>query len=419
MATKPSNSTCPTVIDAELEDRISWLPGHIVDQILSHLPIRHAVTTSALSKIWRYKWTTIPNLVFDRQCVYAPSRRHDSLIVRHLFTIIIDHVLSLHSGPINKFVIFYQDVMSVTNFERWILYLTRNSIKELELEVWNVQPYELPWCLFSCQSFHCLKLYHCWINPPSAFKGFRNLKVLKLDDVTITRDAFENLISGCPLLEDLKLMYLGGFTQAIIHAPNLKIFEIYNCNGDLESIIFENTFQLTNVSIDLNFYMNFESNQSRLHGCSSHMLNFFSHLPHLQSLEIYSCFLKYLAAGVVPVKLPTSCINLTYLMLHIRYHNLKEISAVLCLVRSSPNLRKIELYEAEEEEEEEEEEEKKKGTALLARVSYCGKDVFSGPTIPLRVRHVRIVDISELVTKLNQFKRASRQVEVIYHGETK
>ncbi|CAI8605989.1 unnamed protein product [Vicia faba] len=373
MATKPSNSTCPTVIDAELEDRISWLPGHIVDQILSHLPIRHAVTTSALSKIWRYKWTTIPNLVFDRQCVYAPSRRHDSLIVRHLFTIIIDHVLSLHSGPINKFVIFYQDVMSVTNFERWILYLTRNSIKELELEVWNVQPYELPWCLFSCQSFHCLKLYHCWINPPSAFKGFRNLKVLKLDDVTITRDAFENLISGCPLLEDLKLMYLGGFTQAIIHAPNLKIFEIYNCNGDLESIIFENTFQLTN----------------------------------------------YLAAGVVPVKLPTSCINLTYLMLHIRYHNLKEISAVLCLVRSSPNLRKIELYEAEEEEEEEEEEEKKKGTALLARVSYCGKDVFSGPTIPLRVRHVRIVDISELVTKLNQFKRASRQVEVIYHGETK
>ncbi|KAL5071542.1 hypothetical protein RYX36_022429 [Vicia faba] len=107
--------------------------------------------------------------------------------------------------------------------------------------------------------------------------------------------------------------------------------------------------------------------------------------------------------------------------------------------------------ETEEEEEEEEEEEKKKGTALLARVSYCGKDVFSGPTIPLRVRHVRIVDISgtkseldlikflllyspllekmyvkpsinvkpELVTKLNQFKRASRQVEVIYHGETK
>lgn len=86
------------------------------------------------------------------------------------------------------------------------------------------------------------------------------------------------------------------------------------------------------------------------------------------------------------------------------------------------------------------------GTAVLAQVSCCRKDVFSGPTIPLGVRHVRIGGISgtkseldlikflllyspllmkmyvrpsinvkpELVTKLNQFRRASEQVEVIY-----
>ncbi|XP_058727080.1 F-box/FBD/LRR-repeat protein At1g13570-like [Vicia villosa] len=437
MATKPSKSARPTVIDAELEDRISWLPGHIIDQILSHLPIRHAVTTSALSKIWRYKWTTIPNLVFDRKCVSAPSRPSD-IVASELLTI-IDQVFSLHSGPINKFALFFRDVMSDTNFDRWILYLTRKSIKELELVVWNEQPYKLPCYLFSCQSLHLLELYHCWINPPSAFRGFRNLKILKLAGVTITQDAFENLISGCPLLEDLKLAFFDGFTQAIIHAPNLKIF--YLNGGKLESVIFENTFQLTKVTIVLDMYMNIESNQSRSDECSSKLLNFFSHLPHLQSLEIYSCFIKYLADGVVPVKLPKSCINLSYLSLCIDFNNLKEISAVLCLLRSSPNLQEIELYEMMEEE----------GSALLAQVSYCWEDIFIGPTIPLGARRVSIVDISgtkseldlikflllysplleqmyvspsihvkpELGTELNRFKRASRQVEVIYDGETK
>ncbi|XP_050888639.1 F-box/FBD/LRR-repeat protein At1g13570 [Lathyrus oleraceus] len=323
-ARKPSKSARPTVIDAEPEDRISCLPGLVIDQILSHLPIRHAVKTSALSKIWRYKWTTIPNLVFDRQCVSAASQQCPSQFASEFLTI-IDHVLSLHSGLINKFVLFYEDPNTATDFDSCILYLSGRSIKELELEIWIWQRYNLPCCLFSCQSLHRLTLCRCCINPPSSFK-----------------DTFEILISGCPLLEDLTLTWFYGFPQVIIHAPNLKVFDI--TGGELESIIFENTFQLAKVTVDLNKFLYFESNQSSSHGCSSNLLNFFSHLPHLQSLEIRCCFLKYLAAGVVPVKFPTSCINLNYLRLSIRFKHLKEISAVLCLLRSSPNLRKIELY---------------------------------------------------------------------------
>jgi hypothetical protein len=53
-----------TLIEAE-PDRISCLPGHLTDQILSFLPIKEAVRTSVLSSKWRKKWYTIPNLVFD------------------------------------------------------------------------------------------------------------------------------------------------------------------------------------------------------------------------------------------------------------------------------------------------------------------------------------------------------------------
>jgi len=53
--------------------------------------------------------------------------------------------------------------------------------------------------------------------------------------------------------------------------------------------------------------------------------------------------LQYLAAGVVPVKLPTPYIGLSYLSLTINFGNMKEISAALCLLKSSPNLRKVEI----------------------------------------------------------------------------
>lgn len=272
---------------------VSDLPGHVIDQILSCLPIREAVRTSVLSKMWKNKWYTLPNLVFDKQGV-ALER---SLVNRSKFVRIVDHVLLLHSGPINmfKFSEYYGiGEVLLSDFDRWILHLSGRSIKELVLEVMNAldgeeEYYKIPWCLFSCQSLHHLKLECCWLNPPGVFEGFRNLKSLDLNLVTMAQDAFENMISGCPLLEKLKLIEVDGFTQINIHAPNLKIFEVF---GEFEGISFDNTFQLVNVIIDLSLNLSPENNQSTLHGRSSNLLDFFDRRPHLQSLVIGRCFLK-------------------------------------------------------------------------------------------------------------------------------
>jgi len=53
--------------------------------------------------------------------------------------------------------------------------------------------------------------------------------------------------------------------------------------------------------------------------------------------------LQYLAAGVLPLKLPTPCINLSFLSLTINFDNMEEISAALCVFRSSPNLQKLKI----------------------------------------------------------------------------
>ncbi|XP_058724941.1 F-box/FBD/LRR-repeat protein At1g13570-like [Vicia villosa] len=439
MGRKHKKSTRPrqTVIDTVVTDRISCLPGHVIDQILSYLPIREAVRTSVLSKIWKNKWYTLPNLVFDKQGVALEG----SLVNKSKLVRIVDHVLLLHSGPINMFKFSQYDIIDeffFTDIDRWILHLIGRCVKELVLEIIDQEEeyYKIPWCLFSCQSLHHLKLQCCWLNPLGVFEGFRNLKSLDLSFVTMAQDAFENMISGCPLLEKLKLAEVDGLTQINIHALNLKIFEVF---GEFEGINFDNTFQLVTVIMNLRLNLSPENNQSTLHGRSSNLLDFFNRRPHLQSLVIGSCFLKYLAAGLLPRKLPTPCIGLTYLSLSINFDDLKEISAALCLLKSSPNLKKLEISARIEHH-----------TVPLTPVSvYDWDDTFSKPATPIPVRHVTIHRISgfqpeldfirflllyslvleklivkpivnvrpELVPELIRFKRASGDAEVIYQVE--
>ncbi|CAI8601765.1 unnamed protein product [Vicia faba] len=190
-------------------DRISCLPDQLIDKIISYLPIKETGGTSVLSRKWGKKWSTQPDLVFDKRSV-STLALEDLSIIRRKFLRMIDHVLLLHSGPINKFKLSnsgsnIMGVNSLADIHRWILHLTRSLCR--------------------------LKLYYCCLKP----------------------------------------------------------------------------------------LMTFESNQGILHGCSNNLLKLFDHQPHIERLVIGDYFLKYLAAGVVPVKLPTPCMNLTYLGLLINF----------------------------------------------------------------------------------------------------
>ncbi|XP_058724926.1 putative F-box/FBD/LRR-repeat protein At5g56810 isoform X2 [Vicia villosa] len=83
MERKETESTRPTVIDAET-DIISDLPVHMIGEILSYLSIREAVRTSVLSKRWRNNWHTLPNLVFDFQCLPAVASQHPIVFCKYL-----------------------------------------------------------------------------------------------------------------------------------------------------------------------------------------------------------------------------------------------------------------------------------------------------------------------------------------------
>ncbi|WJX16043.1 hypothetical protein P8452_06125 [Trifolium repens] len=262
--------------------------------------------------------------------------------------------------------------------DRWILHLTGRSIKEFVMDFYTDKQFDLPCRLFSFGSLRHLKLKWCWLEPPMTYESFRNLKSIDIKLVTVDQEAFENLISNCPLLEELKLaeVDLDGLGQINIRAPNLKLFQIV---GEFKGISFDNTFQLTTIVIHSWLDLNSESNQPKLHGRSSNLLEFFDHQPHIQSLDIGGYFLKYLAAGVLPVKLPTPCIHLSNLSLRINFYDLNQILAALCLLRSSPNLRKLELLA------------RRFRADTLTSPTYCWEDIFSEPVMAFRVQHVRIV----------------------------
>ncbi|GKF44505.1 hypothetical protein Tco_0131057, partial [Tanacetum coccineum] len=66
-------------------------------------------------------------------------------------------------------------------------------------------------------------------------------------------------------------------------------------------------------------------------------------VPLIEFLEIKGPYMKHLSAGGMPHKLPTSLVQLKCLSLGMCYDEEHEVSSALCLIRSSPNLVKIDL----------------------------------------------------------------------------
>lgn len=319
-------------------DKISELPGHIMDQILSRLPIKDAVRTSILSRKWRYKWSSVPQLVFDDQCTSTGGVPSLQPSPQENLVKIIDKVLLLHTGPIQKFELSHKGICASCDIDHWILHLCRVSVNEIILDIWQGQYYKIPTSLFKCQDLIHLELYRCLVKIPSTFEGFKILESLDLQVVELSPDELEALISRCPLLKHLTLRSLNGIEQINVEVGNLEWLEV---EGALQDVAFGVMNRLKSVRIDFsddigNKYGPGDANSTNLH-------KLFQNLPKIQSLEFENYSLKYLAIGNVPQTLPNELIHLKYLFSCIDFNSTEEILTVMCLIRSSPKLKHVDF----------------------------------------------------------------------------
>ncbi|KAK9945815.1 hypothetical protein M0R45_011312 [Rubus argutus] len=272
-------------------DRVSNLPSDVTEKILSHLPIRDAVRTSVLSSKWRYKSAMLPHLVFDCTCTPTANYTVEN---------IVDHVLLSHIGSIHKFKLAQGDL----------------SFRDID-------------------RFDTFKLRNCMLAPPSTFKGFKSLRSLAIEDVSLSQDVLESMISSSQL-ESLTLKNCNGFRHLKIDAPNLQALFFF---GVLEEIEILNTLNLVDGYICLQDVI-----LSRGPCTSSNVLKFFGNMPLIQRLSIRGDFTKYLATSALLEKLPKPCLHLQFLTISICFNDVEDILTILCLLGSSPALEEVEIW---------------------------------------------------------------------------
>ncbi|XP_050222036.1 F-box/FBD/LRR-repeat protein At1g13570-like [Mercurialis annua] len=306
-------------------DGISDLPSNVIDHILACLPLKDAVRTSTLSKKWKEKWYTVPQIIVDESFFHERSQRK--------LEGIISYILTRHEGKIETFSVSVEKVKDRYNMKLWIWRLSKKSIQELTLLIRRGRRNEVPSGLFSCQQLRKLNLRHFEVKPSHSFKGFQNLISLQLNKVNITTAVFEKLIASCPLLEQLTVRNLSCIDHLHINVPSLKYFSF---DGEFKSIVFKTP--LLEV-LSINFYrIGSENNQFDLR------FKFRGLPPAIKELYVRCQFQKFLAAGDTFTEVSTSYNHLKTLgITAFCFEKLDDISCLISLMESSLNLEILDI----------------------------------------------------------------------------
>ncbi|KAF7124799.1 hypothetical protein RHSIM_Rhsim12G0069300 [Rhododendron simsii] len=308
-------------------DIISNLPSNVTENILKGLPLRDAVRTSVLSSKWRYKWVSLPQLVFDGQFFL---KGWDNVKLKA----VVYQVLQIHQGPLIKFEFWYPPFESCLDMNNWIFVLLTKNIQDFTFYLLGGPRHEIPCHFYSFMQLRDLNLDNCVFKPPPTFKGFSRLVNLNFVNVTISSEICGLFISNCLQLERLRLHDCDNFDSLEINAPNLKYFELF---GIFESVYLENTPLLAEISVTLGSWI-----KQPLVETGIEWVKFFHSLPAIEDMHLDSSILESFDAGNVPERLPCTLNQLKVLVLSdVCYSNLDHVSWALCLLRSSPNLHKL------------------------------------------------------------------------------
>ncbi|XP_058091110.1 F-box/FBD/LRR-repeat protein At5g56420-like [Magnolia sinica] len=205
------------------------LPESVLLHILSFLPIKDAVTTSSLSKAWRYLWAHSPTLRFHQPLITPDPTAIDGWI----FSSFVHQVLHRHhqSNLQSLHIQFdYANQALAPHIDTWILIAARNNIRELHLDLsgdWRDDHnshnprYNLPLSFLRSVPISVLKISRCNLVPAGG-APFRFLRTLFLSDVELTDETVSGLIDGCQELENLTLESCYGIKHLKISSMRLK-----------------------------------------------------------------------------------------------------------------------------------------------------------------------------------------------------
>ncbi|CAM8885264.1 unnamed protein product [Rhodiola kirilowii] len=313
-------------------DIISGLPDEIRERILGYLPICDAVRSSVLSRKWRYSWTRAPqlNLCLDEEL------ETDMDFSSEEYRVWVGRILLSHVGPIHTFILHMTLRDRDEDLNTWLLFLSRNGIKDLRL----LNEEFLDFFYVPQSIFQCLGLsFNLYSSLP--FRGFPNLTKLVLFDVDIPGDMLEQVISCC-LLEVLFIERCGFYTRWPNHcarknaitAPNLRILRVV-CSY-YWYLKYTPNLRVASFSIDESAEIDF---------FQSNCFDVLRSMPKVEVLTFQCPLHKPSSSDVILKKLPELLVNLKTVTLYGRDAiSVDEMSFMFCIMRSSPNLKTLDIH---------------------------------------------------------------------------
>ncbi|KAJ0045163.1 hypothetical protein Pint_04901 [Pistacia integerrima] len=347
------------------EDRISRLPEDVLLYILSHLPIKDVLRTSALSKRWKYLWTSVSEIDFNE---YNHELRLD---MKTSFLDSVDNVLLRHDpSDIRKFRLELMMLIIAERINSWVSAAVSHNVQELDLSLPVKKHFVLHYSLFTSESISILKLrMGSYFKFPCLIR-LSNLKTLHLA-VTFPDDrSTERFFSGCPVLEELVLdncvwdhnksitlciptlraltIYNGPFSPdglldcvIIVHAENLTSFRYTSCLaiGLLPCNLTSLESAYVDAYVDITYLEHTEDQFPR------RAISLLSRIHNVKSLTLSTDTMEclyleeYLQAG-----LPTFS-SLTHLKVNFGESQYLSDQLLMCLLEKSPNIESLEIPE--------------------------------------------------------------------------
>uniref|UniRef100_M4D672 F-box domain-containing protein n=1 Tax=Brassica campestris TaxID=3711 RepID=M4D672_BRACM len=191
-------------------DFISSMPDDILHHIFSFIPTILAVKTSILSRRWRHAWCETPCLSFHG--VETTAR------------VITQTLKSYRALKITSFRLATAYYVTSGEINSWIKLAMSRSVNKLSVSFLN---YRCPNFFFLSSSLEQLSVSLAFVICTTV--SWKSLRSLTLSSCIFSYgEPIANILSGCPILETLELIYCRGLPRRLDLSKSLSLrrFEI-------------------------------------------------------------------------------------------------------------------------------------------------------------------------------------------------
>jgi hypothetical protein len=284
-------------------DRISELPGPILQQILSYLPIKQVVQSTLFSTTWKHVCSTFPILQFDK--TYFHPEETENLRKKGILYGFVEKNLQTRrsrSLRIKKFTLIDCLVKkkSVSRIDRWIRIVVESDVEELNLCFDNarIKHYCVPKSVLVANSLTVLNLGYCKLDSTGGGHiHLSSLKKLSLHEVYVDDQFFQNLVVGCPLIEFMSFKLCSGLKsiklpdlpklRAIVVEDNRHLERVELESSNLYNVVIEQT--ATPCEINLVHCKNIKELNLRAHITDKWLHDHLSELLLIEILSLVVC----------------------------------------------------------------------------------------------------------------------------------